>query len=259
MPELSRRGLTVAAISGIDIALWDILGKSLGVPVWRLLGGRRPTSMPAYASGGWADADTIGEQLQSYIDAGGFKAVKMRVGAMDGAARVSAERVKAARAALGPDIDIMVDSHGTFTVGRGQALRPSGARLRSRLVRRAGDGDDKAGIAEVRAATSIPIAAGESEFTRFDFRDLIIGRCRRHPAARSRDLRRHHRRPAYRRAGLDLQSPARAASMGGRTGLLRRPASLRREPCRASSSNTRSAPIRCCTTSSRRRSASKTA
>lgn len=93
MPELSRRGLTVAAISAIDIALWDILGKSQGKPVWQLLGGRKSDRLPAYASGGWADADGIGEQLNAYVKTGGFKAVKMRVGAMDGAPRNSAKEL----------------------------------------------------------------------------------------------------------------------------------------------------------------------
>ena len=74
MPQIARRGMTIAAISAVDIALWDILGKSLGEPVWRLLGGRKLDRMPAYASGGWASADKIGEQLKSYIDQGGFKA-----------------------------------------------------------------------------------------------------------------------------------------------------------------------------------------
>ena len=54
MPQMARRGMTIAAISAVDIALWDILGKSLGEPVWRLLGGRKLERMPAYASGGWA-------------------------------------------------------------------------------------------------------------------------------------------------------------------------------------------------------------
>src|SRR5262245_16817643 len=85
MPGLSRRGISIAAISAVDIALWDILGKSLGQPVWRLLGDRKADRMPAYASGGWAPANEIGEQLQAYIAAGGFRSVKMRVGAMDGA------------------------------------------------------------------------------------------------------------------------------------------------------------------------------
>jgi L-alanine-DL-glutamate epimerase-like enolase superfamily enzyme len=177
MPELSRRGLTVAAISGIDIALWDILGKSLGVPVWRLFGGKKADKLPAYASGGWAPADKIGAQLQSYVDAGGFKAVKMRVGAMDGAARISADRVKAARAALGPEIDIMVDSHGTFTVGEAKRFAHLVRDCDLAWFEEPVTCEDKAGIAELRAATSIPIACGESEFTRYDFRDLIIGRC----------------------------------------------------------------------------------
>src|SRR3982751_5175394 len=95
-PVLGRRGITISAISGVDCALWDILGKSLGQPVWRLLGGRKADRMPAYASGGWAPANKIGEQLQTCIAAGGFRSVKMRVGAMDGAPHVSAARVKAA-------------------------------------------------------------------------------------------------------------------------------------------------------------------
>jgi L-alanine-DL-glutamate epimerase-like enolase superfamily enzyme len=174
MPELSRRGLSVAAISAVDIALWDILGKSLGVPVWKLLGGRKADRLPAYASGGWADAGTIGEQLNSYIEAGGFKSVKMRVGAMDGAPLVSAGRVKAARKGIGPSVDLMVDAHGTYTV--------ADARRFIELVRDCDlawfeepvIGDDKPGMAEVRASGNVPIAAGESEATRFDFRDLAM-------------------------------------------------------------------------------------
>lgn len=174
MPQIARRGMTVAAISAVDIALWDILGKSLGLPVWQLLGGRKLDRMPAYASGGWAAADAIGGQLKSYIEAGGFKAVKMRVGAMDGAPHVSAARVQAARAALGPDIDLMVDAHGTYTVADAK-----------RFIRLVEDcdlawfeeplvADDKAGMSEVRAAGSVPIATGESEATRYAFRDLAV-------------------------------------------------------------------------------------
>lgn len=172
-PAMSRRGLSVAAMSGIDIALWDLLGKSLGVPVWRLLGGRRNERMPAYASGGWADAAHIGEQLMGYVRRGGFSAVKMRIGVFDGSPHASAERVIAARAALGPDIALMCDAHGSFTVAE--------ARQFCHLVRDCGlawfeepvTADDKRGLAEVRASTHIPIATGESECTRFDFRDLI--------------------------------------------------------------------------------------
>src|ERR1700758_1877474 len=173
-PVLGRRGITGSAISGIDCALWDILGKSLGVPVWRLLGGRRSEKMPAYASGGWAGPDKIGEQLLGYVKAGGFGAVKMRVGIMDGDPLHSARRVHAARAALGPEVGLMCDAHGTLSVAE--------ARRFCRLVEDCNlawfeepvTADDKKGQAEVRAATDIPIASGESEFPRHDFRDLAV-------------------------------------------------------------------------------------
>ncbi|MDN2580928.1 mandelate racemase/muconate lactonizing enzyme family protein [Aquibium sp. ELW1220] len=174
MPELSRRGISVAAISAVDIALWDILGKSLGQPVWRLLGGRKAERLPAYASGGWAPADRIGEQLQSYIDAGGFRAVKMRVGAMDGPPHVSAARVRAAREALGPDVQLMVDAHGTYTVADAKRFVHMVADCDLTWFEEPVIADDKAGMAEVRASGPVPIASGESEATRFAFRDLAI-------------------------------------------------------------------------------------
>ena len=165
--------MSISALSGIDIALWDLLGQSLGVPVWQLLGGRRTERMPAYASGGWADAAGIGAQLAGYVAQGGFGAVKMRIGVIDGSPQASAERVLAARAALGPGVGLMCDAHGTFTV--------SEARQFCHLVRDCDlawfeepvCADDKRGLAEIRRATHIPIASGESDCTRFDFRELI--------------------------------------------------------------------------------------
>jgi len=175
-PALGRRGLTISAISGIDIALWDILGQSLGVPIWQLLGGKCRDSMAAYASGGWAPAESIGEQLAGYIETGGFGAVKMRVGSADGDALTSARRVAAARKYLGEGVGIMADAHGTFDVAEAKRF--------CRLVTDYGlawfeepvTADDIPGCAEVRAGTDIPIAAGESIFTRFDYRDLALAR-----------------------------------------------------------------------------------
>ena len=176
MPQMARRGTTVSAISAIDIALWDIFGKATGEPVWRLLGGRKRDAMPAYASGGWAGADQIGDQLTAYIQAGGFKAVKMRVGAMDGAPHLSAARVRAARNAIGPDVDLIVDAHGTYTVADAKRFTQLVADQNLAWFEEPVIADDKAGMAEVRAACSVPIAAGESEATRFAFRDLAVFR-----------------------------------------------------------------------------------
>jgi len=172
LPQLGRRGLSISAIAGVDIALWDLLGKSLNAPVWRLLGGRRAARMPAYASGGWADEAGIGDQLLGYVKAGGFSAVKMRVGVMDGEPHRSAARVRAARRALGPDVKLMADAHGTWTV--------AGAKTFCRMVEDCDlywfeepvTADDKAGLAEVRRSSAVPISTGESEFTRHDFREI---------------------------------------------------------------------------------------
>jgi L-alanine-DL-glutamate epimerase-like enolase superfamily enzyme len=174
MPQIARRGMSVAAISAVDIALWDIFGKSAGEPVWRLLGGRKQEAMPVYASGGWEGVDRIGDQLRSYIAKGGFKAVKMRVGAMDGPPHISAARVKAARAALGPDIDIMVDAHGTYTVAEARRFMQLVSDCNLAWFEEPVIADDKAGMAEVRASACVPIAAGESEATRYAFRDLAV-------------------------------------------------------------------------------------
>lgn len=172
-PAMGRRGITLAAISGIDIALWDILGQSLGVPVHQLLGGKRHERMPAYASGGWAPVDGIGAELKGFLDKGDFKAVKMRVGAGDGTLAHSVARVHAAREALGPDIDIMCDAHGTMDVAEAKRFCRQVTDCNIAWFEEPVVGDDKRGLAEIRAATDIPIATGESEFTRFAFRDLL--------------------------------------------------------------------------------------
>ena len=195
-PVLGRRGITISAISGVDCALWDILGKSLGVPVWRLLGGRRSATMPAYASGGWAGPDKIGDELMGYVKRGGFRAVKMRVGIIDGEPRHSARRVHAAREALGPDIGLMCDAHGTLSVAEAKRF--------CRLVEEANiawfeepvTADDKAGCAEVRARDRHPDRRRRERVhpPRFP-RSRGTGRGRHH-AARSGDLRRHYRSDA---------------------------------------------------------------
>lgn len=172
LPILGRRGSTISAISGIDMALWDALGKTHDIPVVDLWGGPRSDHLPAYASGGWANAAEIGAELQNYVDAG-FDAVKMRVGVMDANVRTSVDRVLAARDHLGPDVGLMVDAHGTFkptdAIRFANAVESAALRWFEEPVAT----DDRAGTARVRRATSTPIALGESEFTRFDFRDAI--------------------------------------------------------------------------------------
>jgi L-alanine-DL-glutamate epimerase-like enolase superfamily enzyme len=172
MPVLGRRGLHLCGMSGVDLALWDLLGKSLGQPVLTLLGGACRDRMPVYASGGWADERGIGEELTGYLR-GGFRAVKMRVGAMDGAIETSLARVRAARAAVGPAIALMADAHGTLSAAEAKRFCAEVAGLGLRWIEEPVGPDDRDGAAEVRRATAIPIAAGESETTCHEFLDLL--------------------------------------------------------------------------------------
>ena len=171
-PILGRRGLTISAMSGVDTALWDLKGKALGVPVVELLGGACRDKMEAYASGGWANADKIGEQLNGYIEKG-FNGVKMRVGIMDKTVAESVKRVRAAREAIGDDIKLMTDAHGTFSVPEAKQFCRGVEDCNLYWFEEPISPDNRHGTAEVRASTSIPIAAGESEYTAFDVRDLI--------------------------------------------------------------------------------------
>ncbi len=171
-PILGRRGLTISALSGVDTALWDLKGKALGVPVTQLLGGSCREKMQTYASGGWANVDQIGAQLASYVTKG-FQGVKMRVGVMDATVKESIKRVQAAREALPESVKLMADAHGTFSVPEAKKFCDGVADCDLYWFEEPISPDNRQGTAEVRASTSIPIAAGESEYTAFDMRDMI--------------------------------------------------------------------------------------
>jgi L-alanine-DL-glutamate epimerase-like enolase superfamily enzyme len=174
-PTVGRRGITLSALSGVDIALWDILGRSLDVPLWRLLGGRYRERVPAYASGGWAPVGAIGKQMLQYVERG-HRAVKMRVGLQDKSVDDSAARVLEARETLGPDVGIMVDAHGTWSVREAQRFARKVEACDLAWLEEPVSPDNLAGQVEVRRATDIPIAAGESEQTRFAFREMLEAR-----------------------------------------------------------------------------------
>ena len=172
MPILGRRGIHQSAIAGVDLALWDILGKAHDCSVLTLLGGACRPSIPAYASGGWASAERLGEELGRYVEQG-FRAIKMRFGAMDGGVQASLARVRAARTALGDGIALMVDAHGTLNVAEAKRFCTAAAELGLRFVEEPVASDDRAGLAEVRRMSPLPIAAGESETSCFDFAELL--------------------------------------------------------------------------------------
>ncbi len=158
------RGITVIGMSSIEIACWDLIGKAEGVPLHRHFGGARE-AIKAYASGGlWLSlgADELVADAHAFLEQG-FQAMKVRVGKPD--IEEDAARVAAVREAVGPDIDLMVDSNQGLTVehaiGLAKALEPFGLVWFEEPVAY----DDFKGHAEIRAAIDIPMASGESEYT----------------------------------------------------------------------------------------------
>jgi L-alanine-DL-glutamate epimerase-like enolase superfamily enzyme len=175
-PVLGRRGITISAISGVDLALWDLLGKRLSAPVYQLLGGRCRDFISAYASGGWCGLGGIGAEGKAYAD-DGYRAIKIRAGRNDASIEVSAERVRELREAVGPEVRLMIDAHGTLSVPEAKRLCRLLEPYDVAWFEEPTAIDHPQAMAEVRAATDIPIAAGESEQTRYPFRDLLAGGC----------------------------------------------------------------------------------
>jgi L-lyxonate dehydratase len=178
--NIGRRGLVLHAVSAVDIALWDLFGKQLGVPVYELLGGRLRPSLSAYASWLYAteDLDALAAEAASWA-AQGFRAVKQRLphGPLEGkeGIRGNVELVRTVVDAVGPDVDVMADAYMSWDVGYAirciRALEDAGLRLR--WVEEPVVPDDIPGLARVRASVATPIAAGEHEATRYGFRHLV--------------------------------------------------------------------------------------
>jgi len=171
-PGHGRRGNTMCAIAGVDIALWDIWGKVLGQPIYRLLGATRDR-IRGYASGGWAPEEQIGEEIAGYI-AKGFSAAKMRAEGIGGfSIEKSIRRIAAARKAIGPEVELMVDAHASLDTSTAIRLATRMEEYDVAWFEEPVSQDNHPGTAAVRAATSVPISAGERETTRFEFRSLL--------------------------------------------------------------------------------------
>jgi D-galactarolactone cycloisomerase len=172
-----QKGLAVQAQSGVDIALWDIKGKALGLPVHRILGGPLRTSVRAYATGLYRRPEGdpslyLAEEAAGYA-AEGFTATKLKVGY--GHARDVAN-ARAVRQAIGTDMELMIDANhacdATSAIRLGRALEDLDIRWFEEPV----PPEDIEGYADVRRRQPIPVAGGECEFTRFGFRELLARR-----------------------------------------------------------------------------------
>jgi len=169
-----RKGVVIEALSGLDIALWDIKGKHFGVPAYRLMGGGVREAVQAYATGLYRrrsgePAEYLAEEAAGYV-AEGFKAVKLKVG-FGIADDVRATR--AVRRAIGDDIGLMVDANHAYDAVAAIRLGRMIEEYDIAWFEEPVPPEDLAGYLAVKAALSIPIAGGECEFTRFGFRDLL--------------------------------------------------------------------------------------
>jgi D-arabinonate dehydratase len=170
-PGLDPRAV-VSAIGALDIALWDLAGKLLGCPVHRLLGGFRD-AVPAYADGGMFGRGPAGHAAWAARHAAnGFAAVKYHV--MGEGPDEVVETVRQVRQAVGPAVRVMVDVHKLWApdlaVATARRLEEHDV---SWLEEPVAWDDQVGGMAILAAATSIPIAAGESEHTLYACRDLV--------------------------------------------------------------------------------------
>jgi L-alanine-DL-glutamate epimerase-like enolase superfamily enzyme len=172
--QLGSHGMgtaTAIAMSGIDMALWDIRGKAVGWPLYRLLGGAdRP--VPAYAGGvslGYQDPATLVEEARPLVDAG-YTAVKLRVG--DTPAR-DVERVTAVREAFGDDLTILVDANTGYSVADARAAMPAYDDLGVGWLEEPFPAHDHRSYALAAARGTTPLAAGENHYTRFEFHRIV--------------------------------------------------------------------------------------
>lgn len=172
-----RRGIGMAAISGVDIALWDVMGKATGRPVFKLLGGRTKTRIPCYASKLYrADLAEMQREARDYVEQG-FTAMKMRFGygpkhGPEGM-RKNIDSVRAVREAIGPDIDLMADCYMGWNLDYAKRMLPRLEEFGLRWLEEPVIADDIDGYAELNALTTIPISGGEHEYTLQGFRQLI--------------------------------------------------------------------------------------
>jgi L-rhamnonate dehydratase len=175
-----RKGIGMAAISAVDIALWDVLGKAAGKPVFKLLGGRTKTRIPLYASRLYSQPlDALAAEATEYRDQG-YRAMKLRFGwgSVDGAAGMerNLELVRTVRGVIGYEIDLMADAYMGWTLDYARRMIPLLEPFRLRWLEEPVIPDDIEGYAALKALGRIPIAGGEHEFTQYGFRTLLEAR-----------------------------------------------------------------------------------
>ena len=173
--DQGMKGVTISAISAVDIALWDIKGKALGLPVFKLLGGAYRDRAKVYATGLYEPQnvpsiiDALIEEASGYKEAG-FCGMKLKVGyGID----TDLHYVKAIREAIGDDLYLMVDANHAYNAPEATRLARKMERYDVYWFEEPVPPEDLDGYVEIKRNTSILLAGGECEYTRYGFRELI--------------------------------------------------------------------------------------
>ena len=174
VPKLvGRRGLSTRFISLIDLALWDLKSKCANMPISKLLGGNR-SKIQAYVAGGYYEDGKglreLAAEMEGYLKLG-VNCVKMKVGALP--LHEDAERVRVVREAIGNNVKLLVDSNCAYTSYEAIRFADMIERYSPFFFEEPVAPDDYEGMRRLAEKTCIPIAAGENEFTKYGFRDLI--------------------------------------------------------------------------------------
>jgi galactonate dehydratase len=182
--EYGRPGeVTQSALAAFDVACWDLMGQALGVPVWKLLGGRFRDRIPAYANGWYTaqrDPAAIARLAQG-VAKRGYRALKLDPFGAASAELTAAERrraveiVAAVREAVGPDVQIMVEMHGRFTPAAAVAVATRLEPYDPEWIEEPVPPENAMALRSVRQATRLPIATGERAHTLADIREFIEG------------------------------------------------------------------------------------
>lgn len=175
---LGQKGAIISAVAGIDIALWDLVGKTLKTPVYQLLGGCCHDKIPAYASGFFGKdgrpltPDECADEAKRYVDQG-FKSVKMKIGF---GKKQDLLNLEAVRNALGPDLGIMVDANQKFSYHEVMKISRELSAFDLTFLEEPLPINDLDAMSLLVSNIDIPIAAGENYYTRYEFRDIFSKR-----------------------------------------------------------------------------------